>query len=74
MTHARPDTIQAGSRLAELGVDSLTKVELIGELEVRLNFRVDETAVSALIRVQDLIDLVQSERPPTGRAVTAKGA
>ena len=50
MIHARPDTIHPSNRLNDLGVDSLTKVELIGELEARLGFRVDDAAAGRPIR------------------------
>jgi long-chain acyl-CoA synthetase len=63
LTHSRPETIQPNSRLADLGVDSLTKVELIGELEARLGLRVDDAAAGSLSRVQDLLDLARAERP-----------
>ena len=57
LTHSRPELINPNSRLADLGVDSLTKVELIGELEARLGFRVNDAAAGSLGRVQDLLDL-----------------
>ena len=57
LTHARPDTISARQRLNDLGVDSLTKVELIGEMEARLGIRVDDATAATLSRVQDLLDL-----------------
>lgn len=64
LTRVRPDAVQASQRLNELGLDSLSKVELVGELEARFGFRVDEAAVGNLRSVQDLIDLaVPAERP-----------
>jgi acyl carrier protein len=60
LTHSRPEVINPNSRLADLGVDSLTKVELIGELEARLGFRVDDAAAGSLSRVQDLLDLTHA--------------
>jgi long-chain acyl-CoA synthetase len=59
LTHARSDSLSAAHRLAELGLDSLSKVELIGELEARFERRVDEASVASLSRVQDLFDLVR---------------
>jgi long-chain acyl-CoA synthetase len=64
LTHSRPDVIRPNNRLTDLGVDSLTKVELIGELEARLGFRVDDAAAGSLSRVQDLLDLT---RPTVGQ-------
>ena len=63
LTHSRPEVIQPNQRLADLGVDSLTKVELVGEMEVRLGFRVDDAAAAGLVRVQDLLDLTHAGRP-----------
>ncbi len=60
LTHVRADGVGAAHRLAELGLDSLAKVELIGELEARFGRRVDEASVAALSRVQDLFDLVRA--------------
>jgi acyl carrier protein len=62
LTHSRPEVIHANNRLADLGVDSLTKVELVGELEARLGFRVDDAAAGSLNRVQDLLDLARAHR------------
>jgi long-chain acyl-CoA synthetase len=60
LTRSRPDTIRPNSRLADLGVDSLTKVELVGELEARLGFRVNDAIAGSLNRVQDLLDLART--------------
>ena len=57
LTRARPDVIHAGDQLAELGVDSLTRVELIGELEARFEVRVEDQQAAALRTVQDVFDL-----------------
>jgi long-chain acyl-CoA synthetase len=62
-THVRPDLISPADRLGELGLDSLTKVQVIGELEARFDLRVDDASVASLACVQDLFDLVRAERP-----------
>jgi acyl carrier protein len=61
LTRVRSDSLSAAHRLADLGLDSLSKVELIGELEARFDRRVAEASVASLSRVQDLFDLVQAE-------------
>jgi acyl carrier protein len=58
LTHGRSDLLCASDRLAELGVDSLTRVKLIGELEGRFGLRLDDDRVASLDRVQDLFDLL----------------
>ncbi|HZF12895.1 MAG TPA: AMP-binding protein [Thermoanaerobaculia bacterium] len=58
LTHVRSDSLGAAQRLAEIGLDSLSKVALIGELEARFDRRVEAASVASLSRVQDLFDLV----------------
>jgi acyl carrier protein len=59
LTRTRPDQLGAGDRLADLGVDSLTRVELVAAVEERIGRRLDDTAAAALGRVKDLFDLVR---------------
>jgi long-chain acyl-CoA synthetase len=59
LTHVRTESLGATDRLAEIGLDSLAKVQLIGELESRFHRRVEEASVAGLSRVQDLFDLVR---------------
>jgi acyl carrier protein len=61
LTHSRPDIIHPRDRLAGLGVDSLTKVEVVDEIEARFGFRVDD-AIAGSLSVQDLRDLARAER------------
>ncbi|MEM7582760.1 MAG: AMP-binding protein [Acidobacteriota bacterium] len=60
LTRARPDLLSASDRLADLGVDSLTRVELVGELETRFNVRLDDSTAASLESVGDLFDLAES--------------
>jgi acyl carrier protein len=62
LTRARPDLLRAEDRLAELGVDSLTRVELVAAVEARFGVSVDDEAAASFGRVQDVLDLV-SGRP-----------
>lgn len=57
LTQTRPDILSADQRLNDLGLDSLSKVELIGELEARFGRKVDDSAVASLRKVRDLFDL-----------------
>jgi long-chain acyl-CoA synthetase len=57
LTRGRADQLTPDDRLADLGVDSLTRVELIGEIEARRGGRLDEAAVARLERVRDVSDL-----------------
>ncbi|MCP3956344.1 MAG: AMP-binding protein [bacterium] len=60
LTRTRPDLIQASDRLDDLGVDSLTRVELISEIETRFDLRLDDSAAAGLGRVGDLFELPAS--------------
>ena len=59
LTRARPDRIRPDDRLAEIGVDSLTRVELVGALEARTGRRLDDAAVATLASVQDVVELAR---------------
>jgi long-chain acyl-CoA synthetase len=59
LSRTRLDTLQPSDRLAELGVDSLTRVELVAELEGHLGVPINDAAAASLGRVQDLFDLVR---------------
>jgi long-chain acyl-CoA synthetase len=58
LTRSREEALRAEDRLTELGMDSLTRVELVAELEGRFGLQVDDECVASLDRVQDLFDLV----------------
>ena len=58
LTRTRPDQLSAEDRLTDLGVDSLTHVELVGAFEAHFGKRLDDATVAGLGRVQDLFDLV----------------
>ncbi|MDH3403393.1 MAG: AMP-binding protein [Acidobacteriota bacterium] len=62
LTRSRPDAVSASDRLTELGVDSLTRVELVSELEGRFGLAVDDEAAAALATVRDVLDLVAGRR------------
>ncbi|HMB55287.1 MAG TPA: non-ribosomal peptide synthetase, partial [Thermoanaerobaculia bacterium] len=57
LTRGRADQLTPDDRLADLGVDSLTRVELVGEIEARRGGRLDESVVARLERVRDVSDL-----------------
>ncbi len=58
LTRTRADQLHAEDRLTDLGVDSLTHVELVGAFEAHFGKHLDDDAVAGLARVQDLFDLV----------------
>lgn len=54
----RPDQLRAADRLADLGVDSLTRVELVAAFEARFVKRLDDSTAASLQRLQDLFELI----------------
>jgi len=61
LTRRRPDQLRASDRLADLGVDSLTRVELVGAFEARFGRRLDDSTAAALGRVRDLFDRIPAD-------------
>ena len=59
--------------LLDLGVDSLMKVELLGEIESRFGFRVPEQMTMRIGRVGDLSTLIAERHPVDGDADILRG-
>ncbi|MEM7482756.1 MAG: AMP-binding protein [Acidobacteriota bacterium] len=59
LTRTRPDLLRPADRLDDLGVDSLTRVELIGEIEARFGLRLDNRQAEGLSRVEEILDLAK---------------
>ena len=57
LTRTRADVLSPSDRLDDLGVDSLTRVELVAEIEERLDRRLSEERAAGLQRVRDLFEL-----------------
>lgn len=45
----------------DLGIDSIDSVELVLELETRYDIRIEDDELAKLIRVEDIINLVESK-------------
>ena len=58
LTRTRPDQVAAEDRLSDLGVDSLTRAELVAAVEERSGRRLDDEAVARLVQVRDLFGLL----------------
>ena len=48
----------------DLGVDSLTSVEILAAIEVRLGIMLDQAKAFDVVTVKDLIDLIISQSRP----------
>jgi len=51
--------VQEDSSIAELGIDSLAMLELVGTLERQLCVRVPDEKLVGLVTVRELLDLVE---------------
>ena len=61
LTHRRPDQLGADDRLADLGVDSLSHVELIAALEAQFGHQLDDGTVASLSHVRDLFAVARPD-------------
>jgi long-chain acyl-CoA synthetase len=60
LTGKRADLVRDGDLLTELGVDSLTRVELVSEIEkLHPSVRITDDQVAGLVRVADLLALLR---------------
>ncbi len=55
--------VSAATGIAELGLDSVAMMELIGVLEETLSIRIEDEDVAALNTVGDLLNLIRTEIP-----------
>jgi acyl carrier protein len=51
--------VQEDNAIAELGIDSLAMLELVGTLERQLRVRVPDEKLVGLVTVRQLLDLVE---------------
>lgn len=56
------DEISPATRFEELGMDSLSRVDLLSSAETAFGIEVPDDQVASLVRVQDLMDFVVSLR------------
>jgi long-chain acyl-CoA synthetase len=74
LTRTRPDLLRPATRLAEVGVDSLTRVELVGELEAYSGQTLDEATAASLTSVADLFGLAHADPTPEPTHELREGA
>ena len=54
----KPEAINTTQTLDELGADSLDQVEIAMDIETEFDILIEDSESSAIVTVQDLIDLV----------------
>jgi acyl carrier protein len=57
--------VQEDSAIADLGIDSLAMLELVGSLERELRIRVPDEQLVGLRTVRQLLELVEGSLPQT---------
>jgi len=66
-------TIARDQRLSDLGIDSMKMVEMTFELEKYFGIEMQETTLSQVVTVMDLISMVLSAVPASRLAITPLG-
>jgi len=51
--------VSGGSVISELGIDSLSMMQIVGEMEVRLNIMIPDEDLVELVTVSDLVKVVE---------------
>jgi acyl carrier protein len=51
--------VQEDNAIAELGIDSLAMLELVGTMERQLSIRVPDEKLVGLVTVRELLDIVE---------------
>ena len=52
------------TRIAELGIDSLGMLEIIGSLERELRIQIPDESLAGIVTVKDLLNAVESRQTP----------
>lgn len=52
--------------LLDLGVDSIGKIDLLGEVEARFDMRIDDDTAATVARVSDLVRVIGHRKPVSG--------
>jgi len=53
-----------GAKIAELGIDSLGMLEIIGSLERELRIQIPDESLAGIVTVEDLLNAVESRQTP----------
>ncbi|MBX3223710.1 MAG: acyl carrier protein [Labilithrix sp.] len=59
------NTVAETSTIAELGIDSLGMLEIIGSLERELRIQIPDESLAGIVTVKDLLNAVESRQSVT---------
>ena len=54
--------VGGASFIDDLGADSLTAVEIVMELEKKLDISIDDSEVDKIVTIQDIINIVEAKK------------
>ena len=57
--------VAEGSTIAELGIDSLGMLEIIGSLERELRIQIPDESLAGIVTVKDLLNAVEARQSQT---------
>ena len=55
-------SVAEGTQIAELGIDSLGMLEIIGSLERELKIHIPDESLAGIVTVKDLLNAVESRQ------------
>jgi acyl carrier protein len=58
------NSVVEASTIAELGIDSLGMLEIIGSLERELRIQIPDESLAGIVTVEDLLNAVESRQTP----------
>jgi acyl carrier protein len=65
-SRTNPEEIRLDSELYGLGIDSLSALELLAELEKRYDIRIPESGLKSIHTVREIIDLIRETKSAAG--------
>ncbi len=54
--------VSPGTRISDAGIDSMSRLEIVGLIEDHFNVRVDDDALMEVETIEDLVQVVSSAR------------
>jgi acyl carrier protein len=66
-------SVAEGAAIAELGIDSLGMLEIIGSLERELKIQIPDESLAGIETVRDLLNAVEARQNPVAAATETQG-
>ena len=62
LTDDEAKLVPTAKLIDDLGADSLTAVEIVMELEKKLDISIDDSEVDKIVTIQDIINIVEAKK------------